>query len=163
MLLLTRKSRCSVLMNRLRTSGTGWLAILIAVVIVLSSIMGVASFQPAQSSGQVAPSSSCFPDDYPGYGPDAQLTTTLNASMLKAAETSSQFLAFENMTGGTPILVTPGPAMEVGQTPGCQGAIIAAFTYNFISGGKQIAIGVNPATKTVVRSSIAPAVHGWSA
>lgn len=136
-----------------------WLVVLVVGIIALSAATGMAAL--LLPSRTVPAPSACFPNDYPGYGPNIQLTPTLNASLLKVAETSSQFKAFEKMTGATPSLVMPGPAIEMGQLPGCQGAVITALSYNFVSGGKQIAIGVSPGTKTVTGSLIVPAVH-WS-
>ena len=147
-------------MDKLMKIRAAWLVIIIVGITAVSAVTWMAAIGLASRTGH-APSA-CFPDDQPGYGPNTQLTSALNASLLKVAETSSQFLAFEKMTGATPRLVTPGPGMEVGQLPGCQGAVITAFAYDFVSGGKEIAIGVNPGTKTVTESLIVPAVHWGS-
>jgi hypothetical protein len=118
--------------------------------VVLLSVAFTAAGEAMLSSPADVVNSTCF------YA-STQFTPTLDARLLLVALSSSQYETFAR-ANGVPSLVLGGPAMEVGQDPGCQGAVVTAFAYNFVAGGEQIAIGVSPVTGTVVATVTVPAL-----
>jgi hypothetical protein len=107
------------------------------------------SLPPTSDSG------TCF-QNINRVGAQQALSAAEEAKMLQAAESSSQYQAFANGANIPP--VAGPPAMQYRTAAGCSGIVVVAYTFSFVSGEKELSIGVDPNTLRVVGSLTVPAV-----
>jgi hypothetical protein len=135
-----------------------------AAVLTLFTLSLAAAAPIAMASGQIGSSLSgtsdsqvCFQDINHILAQQTALSADTTSQLLQVAETSSQYQTLEQV-GGTVSVVSGGPAMEYRTTPGCAGITVEAYTFSFISDGKELSIAVNPSTMSVLRTLTVPAV-----
>lgn len=89
-------------------------------------------------------------------GAQQPLSASKEAMMLQAAESSSQYQLFAHGANIPP--VAGSPAMQYRTVAGCSGIVVAAYTFSFVSGSKELSVAVDPNTLQVVGTLIVPAV-----
>jgi len=89
-------------------------------------------------------------------GAQQALSPAEAARLLQAAENSSQYREFAHGANIPP--VAEGPAIEYRAAAGCSGIIVVAYSFSFVSGGKELSVGVDPSTLRVVGTLVVPAV-----
>ncbi len=127
---------------------------------MLSLVAAAALAAPSPTALSLTPASdsqTCFQNINGALAQQTALSPGTATQLLKVAETSSQYQAFAQ-AGETVSLVSASPAIEYGMATGCAGITVEAYTFSFISGGKELSIGVDPSTMSVVRTLIVPAV-----
>jgi hypothetical protein len=133
-------------------------AILALLTLSLAAAAALTSSSPAALSlPPTTDSETCFQNINSALAQQTELKPDVASRLLQVAETSSQHQAFAQ-AGETVSLVSASPAMEYGTAPGCAGITIEAYTFSFVSGGKELSIGVDPSTMSVVRILLVPAV-----
>ena len=100
----------------------------------------------------------CFSNVNLSLGQLPALSPATRTRFLQVAESSSQYKAFARAGGGVS-LVSTLPAMESRISPDCSGVIIEAYTFSFVSGGKELSIAVDPSTMSVLRTLTVRAVN----
>ena len=100
----------------------------------------------------------CFSNVNMALGQLPALSPATRTRFLQVAESSSQYKAFAR-AGGAVSLVSTLPAMESRISPDCSGVIIEAYTFSFVSGGKELSIAVDPSTMSVLRTLTVRAVN----
>lgn len=85
------------------------------------------------------------------------LSSDQAAHLLNVAENSKQYRTFAQAEGDVSP-VSGGPAIVYHTAAGCAGIVIQAYDFSFVSGGKELTIGVDPNTQQVEGSMIVPAV-----
>jgi hypothetical protein len=147
-------------MSKLECKVRIWPLAAILVLLTLSLVAAAALAAPSPTALYLSPASdsqTCFQNINSALALETELNPDVATRLLQVAETSSQYRAFAR-AGETVSLVSASPAMEYGTAPGCTGITIEAYTFSFVSGGKELSIGVDPSTMSVVRALIVPAV-----
>src|SRR5438128_1219985 len=100
----------------------------------------------------------CFSNVNMALGQLPALSPGTRTQFLQVAESSSEYEAFAG-AGGAVSLVSTLPAMESRISPECSGVIIEAYSFSFVSGGKELSIAVDPSTMSVLRTLTVRAVN----
>jgi len=101
-------------------------------------------------------SQTCFQNINDAVAQQNALSPETDTQLLQTAESSSQYQAF-SQTGNVSVVSTI-PAMEYRTTSACAGITVEAYTFSFISEGKELSIAVDPSTMSVIRTLTVPAV-----
>jgi hypothetical protein len=114
-------------------------------------------------------SQACFTNINSGVAQQSFLTPQENASLLEAAESSSQYAAFVQQTGTTPSLGNGSPGMEYSTSfPDCSGLYVTGFSYCFAArsaggtfppGEPELCLSVSPATMTTNGCMVTPVLN----
>jgi hypothetical protein len=127
------------------------LSLAVAAPLVTASSPTVFSLTPTTDSR------SCFQNINRALAQQTALSPDAMAQLLQIAEASSQYQAFAQPGISVPPVST-SPAMEYGTTQGCAGILVEAYTFSFVSEGKELSIAVDPSSMSVLRTLTVPAV-----
>jgi hypothetical protein len=128
----------------------GALAVTLAVL-----IFGAIQAAPLFATVPTSDSGTCF-QNINRAGTQPALSASVEAMMLQAAESSSQYRSFAHGANIPP--VAGSPAMQYRTAAGCSGIIVMSYTFSFVSAGKVLSVAVDPSTLQVVGTLVAPAV-----
>lgn len=143
-----------------RWTTMGFISLLLALTSVqhLPVSFGSTSSTETVSLPQTSDVASCFQNINRAIAQLPPISSDRVTQLIKVAESSAQYETFAGATGGLPSLVGSTPTLEYHTLPGCAGITIEAYTFSFISGGKELSIGVDPAATSIRGSLIVPAV-----
>jgi hypothetical protein len=142
----------------MRKKLVGALAVTLAL-LIFGATQAVPLFATILTGGTALPltsdSGTCF-QNINRAGAQQTLSTADEARMLQAAESSSQYQSFAQGASIPP--VAGSPAMQYRTAAECSGIVVVAYTFSFVSGGKELSVAVDPNTLQVVGTLVVPAV-----
>jgi hypothetical protein len=147
-------------MSKLARRGRIWPLTAILALLMLSLGAEATLAAPSPTSSSLTPASdsnTCFQNVNSALALETELNPDEATRLLQVTETSRQYQAFAQAEE-TVSLVSASPAMEYRTAPGCAGITVEAYTFSFVSGGKELSVGVDPSTMSVVRTLVVPAV-----
>jgi len=146
--------------------GASTLGMIVAIssMMFLSGLMqGVPRTYAAPSAFITLPSTSdsqtCFTNINIALSNLAPLSSDTENQLLQVAEDSSQYQTLASTAATTISPVAGGPATEYQTAPDCAGMSIDAYSFSFVSGGKELSVAVSPSNDSVVGTLIVPAVQ----